>query len=76
MWKESKYVSLKCGFASVCLQIDYKEYVEADINKKKILIIDNILKSIKTIKSKAKIDYRMFEDDIRLFCINNHIVLK
>ena len=76
LWKELKHVSLKCGFASVCLQIDYKEYVEADINKKKILIIDNILKSIKTIKSKAKIDYRMFEDDIRLFCINNHIVLK
>lgn len=76
LWKESKHVALKSGFASVCLQIDYKEYVEADINKKKILIIDNILKSVKTIKSKAKIDYRMFEDDIRLFCINNHIVLK
>lgn len=42
LWKELKHVSLKCGFASVCLQIDYKEYVEADINKKKILIIDNI----------------------------------
>lgn len=76
LWKESNHVSLKCGFASVSLQIDYKEYVEADINKKKSLIIDNILKSLKTIKRRAGIDYRMFEDDIRLFCINNHIVLK
>lgn len=76
LWKESNHVSLKCGFASVSLQIDYKEYVEADINKKKSLIIDNILKSLKTIKRRAGIDYRMFEDDIRLFCINNRIVLK
>ena len=64
------------GFASLRLQLDYEKYVDADISRKKSMIIDNILKSIKAISSRAKIDYKRFEEDIRLFCINNHIIFR
>lgn len=73
---ETKKVELKCGFASVSLQIDYKKYVDADIIIKKGMIIDNILKSVKAIKSRAKIDYKTFEEDVRLFCHNNNIIFE
>lgn len=72
--KEVKKVELKSGFASLSLHVNYAKYVVADIYKKKSMIIDNILKSIKTIKSRAKFDYKRFENDIRIFCKNNNII--
>lgn len=64
LFKEMIKCEVKYGFASVSLQIDYEEYVNADIDKKKKLMIDNILKSIKSIHKKAKINFIEFETDI------------
>ena len=60
---------------SVSLQIDYEEYVKADTVNKKRLIIDNILESVKSVLKKEKINYSLFEEDVREFCDNNNIII-
>ena len=60
---------------SVSLQIDYEEYVKADTANKKRLIIDNILESVKSVSKKEKINYSLFEEDVREFCDNNNIII-
>lgn len=73
--KEHKRCEPKAGFASACLQIDYEEYVKGDISAKKKLIIDNVLKSVKSISKRGKIDYRSFEKDVKMFCAENNIII-
>lgn len=68
LFKEIIKCEVKYGFASVSLQIDYEEYVNSDIDKKKKLMIDNILKSIISIHKKTKINFIEFETDIVRFC--------
>lgn len=75
LWKEVKKVELKSRFASLSLQIDYNNYIIANDEEKKSMIIDNVLKSIKIIHRRAKFDYYMFEKDMKLFCEKNHIIL-
>lgn len=75
LWKETKKCDVKYGFASVSLQIDYDAYVAADIIQKKQLMISNILKSVKSIARKGKIDYPRFENDIKSFCERYQIEL-
>ncbi len=74
-FKEYKRCELTSGLASVSMQIDYEEYVKADIDNKKRLIIDNILKSVKSISKRGKINYSLFENDIREFCETNNIII-
>ena len=73
--KEGKKCETKAGFASICLQIDYETYVNADIEEKKRLIINNVLASVKAIRSRAKIDYDAFSKDIVEYCEQAGIVL-
>ncbi len=73
--KEHKKCENKYGFASISLKIDYEEYVTSDIFGKKRLIIDNILKSVKSISKKGKIEYDLFEKDVKMFCENNNIFI-
>lgn len=75
LYKETKKCETKAGFASVCLQIDYETYVNADIGEKKRLIINNVLASVKTIHSRAKIDFTAFSEDIMQYCEQAGIVL-
>ncbi len=75
LWKETKKCELKYGFSSVSLQIDFETYVNADISYKKQLIIENILKSVKVIAKKGRIDYQRFESDVIQFCELNQIEL-
>ena len=74
--KNVKRVELKYGFASVSLNINFNEFVNSDLEKKKILIINNILESVKSIHKRAKIDYCKFENDINSFCELNNISIK
>ena len=74
-WKTLKKCEPKAGFASVSLQIDYEEYVKADISTKKKLMIDNILASVKSVSKRGKINYSLFEEDVLKFCENNDIML-
>lgn len=73
--KEHKKCEPKAGLALVSLQINYEEYVKGDISVKKKLIIDNILKSVKSISKRGKIDYSSFEKDVKTFCIENNVII-
>lgn len=73
MWKETKKCEIKSGFASVSLQIDYETYVESNMDEKKALIIKNVVDSVKVIKTRAKIDFKLFKEDINKFCEENGI---
>lgn len=74
-YKEVKYCSVSYGFADVNLFVDYKMYVDADMEGKKSLIIKNVLASVKSIKTKGKIDYDAFEKDMWIFCKENKIMI-
>lgn len=64
--KEMKVISLTYRYADISLQIDYEKYISSDISIKKILIKENIFKSLLLIKKKLKssFDYERLEKDI------------
>lgn len=70
-----KKCELHAGFASVARKINYKEFVDGDIEEKKRLIVKCVLDSVKSVKVKGKIDYMRFEEDMLLFCDDNGIEL-
>ena len=76
MYKNEKKVDLKYGFASVSLRINFDEFVYSDLDKKKALIINNVLQSIKLIHKKAQIDYDKFENDINSFCKTSNLKIQ
>ena len=43
---------------------NYEKYVKGSIEEKKKLIVGNILKSIKAVKDKGKLNYPQFEEDL------------
>ena len=55
--------------------MDYEEYVKADISTKKKFMIDHILASVKSVSKRGKINYSLFEEDVRIFCENNDIMI-
>lgn len=67
-YKEVKYCSVAYGFADVNLSMDYERYVGADMNEKKVLIVRNVVDSVKAIKAKGKIDFNRFKEDMIHFC--------
>ena len=67
-FKQEKKCDIRYGFASVSLWIDYDEFLQSDLINKQIMIVKNILASIKTISRKAKIDYKQFCEDIFQYC--------
>lgn len=67
-YKEVKYCSVAYGFADVNLFIDYETYVEVSMDVKKSLIVKNIVDSVKAIKTKGKIDFNHFKEDMMNFC--------
>lgn len=71
--ERNKKCELKYGFASVSLQINYEKYIEANIDEKKSLIVKNVVDSIKAIKTRGKIDFKLFESDMIKFCEENNI---
>lgn len=74
-FKETKRCEPKYGFAYVSIQIDYIEYTKANKEEKKKLIIKCILKSMKIIKKRGKLDFIQFEKDIKMFCLEQGIDL-
>ena len=65
----------KSRLAMVSLPMDYEEYVRADIPNKKKLIINNVLASVKAVFARGKINYSLFEEDMKKFCEINDIPL-
>ena len=66
LWKERNECEVKYGFVSVSLWIDYEHFIESDIAEKKKLVLENILRSIKVISKRAKLDKEALINDIRL----------
>lgn len=75
MWKEEKRCEIKYGFASVSLYVEYEAFINGDIDKKKQLIVKNILASVKAIHKRAKIDFDEFYKDIICYCQQANIIL-
>lgn len=75
LFKEEKKCETQYGFASVSLQINYEDFLRSDIDEKKRLIVINILRSVKSIHRKAKLDFDEFEKDIKAYCQQANIVL-
>jgi len=73
LWKEYKKIWPSSKDAAIVVHIDFDTYVNATIEGKKKLIIENLLKAVKSISKKAKIDYTLFEKDIMDFCKKNKI---
>lgn len=63
-FKETTQYHLASRFISVSRHIDFTRYANALIEERKKLIIGNVLKSVKAVKSKGKIDYARFEQDL------------
>lgn len=66
-WKEEIKYDLKFKLVSVRKRIDFDKYINSNADGKCKLIAENILKSIKSISRKAKIDYNQFEKDLLEF---------
>lgn len=72
-YKERKYCEVDYGFADVNLCIDYETYVGAGMDEKKALIVKNVVDSVKAIKTKGKIDFKRFQEDMIRFCEVNGV---
>ena len=72
-YKEVKYCSVAYGFADVNLFVDYEKYIESTMDEKKSLIVKNVVDSIKAIKTRGKMDFKLFESDMKKFCDKNNI---
>lgn len=66
-WKEETKYAIKSNLIIVKRYINYETYVKASIVEKKKLITGNILRSIKSVKGKGKINYSQFEKDLLTF---------
>ena len=56
-WQETKKVSLAYRLAIISLTIDYSQYIGSDINGKKVLIADNVCRSLLVISKRLKNDF-------------------
>jgi hypothetical protein len=63
-WKEFYKFDRKCKLIIVSRRTDYIAYLNADMEGRKRLMIENILVSVKSIKKKEKFDYDQFEKDL------------
>jgi len=64
--KDETHVSLAYAFANASVITDLDEYVKGDQDRKKELITDNILRSVKNVKNRIgkKFDFDNFEKDL------------
>ena len=71
--KEKKYVSKAYGYALICLYSDFDEYLAADDNKKKEIILENIFRSLKYVRKRVgpDFDYNRLCSDIRKLVSEN-----
>lgn len=73
-WKEERKCDLKFKLVFVSKQISFDEYINADIRRKKELMIKNILDSVKSIHKKSKLDFERFKTDLMEFINKNNLL--
>lgn len=62
-WKESVQLISNKSCAIVSIRMDFIEYYNADSSKKKLLMKEMILESVKRVKRRCKFDFDSFEKD-------------
>ncbi|MCC2497589.1 Imm44 family immunity protein [Bacillus paranthracis] len=75
-FKERKLFKRKSKEADFRLRIDYETFLSADYATRKILIIRNIIQSIRILGEKAKSDFnaiKLEKDILQIFDINGSI---
>lgn len=65
--REDRHISTTYRFASISLLSDYDTYHSSDLVGKRQIIVDNILRSLKVVKTrlKGKFNYDLMEKDIK-----------
>lgn len=66
LWENSVSYSKTLQRGTVFIQIDYQEYIEANVDKRKALIVASLLDSAKYLKKRIgkQFDYNKFEKDL------------
>lgn len=66
-WEEETQYQMKSNLIIVKRHMDYEKYVSSSIEEKKMMILGNILRSLKAVKAKGKIPYDQLEQDVLEF---------
>jgi hypothetical protein len=76
-FKEKKQFSKKSKEADFRLRINYDKFVNSNLNTKRLLIIKNVIESIRFLGTKAKVDFdanRLEVDILNLFVVEKGLV--
>lgn len=73
-WKKERKYDLKYRLVFVSKQISFDDYVNANIQRKKELILENIIDSVKSIHKKSKFDFEQFKIDLMNFIESNELM--
>lgn len=64
LWKEKVSMLDQGAVASVSIRMDFESYHNADDLEKVELVKEAVLKAVKKIKTKGKLDYEAFKSDL------------
>ena len=67
LWKEEIRYDIKFKLVYVSKRIEFNEYNSSNLDGRKLLIVKNILESVKAISNKGKLDYENFKKDLLEF---------
>ncbi len=69
IYSEKALICLEKGLASISLFCDYDEFYHGDLEKKKQIIVENVLASLKIVKNKTTeyFDFEKIKEDIIRF---------
>jgi hypothetical protein len=74
-FKERKYIKRKLKGADIRLRTDFDKFYAADYSKKRLLFLDNIIRSIRVIGEKSKSDFnseKLITDILEAFKIDEN----
>ena len=72
-FKERQLIKRKTKEAEIRLRTDFDKFYAADHNKKRLLLVDNVIRAIKVIGEKSKSDFnseKLIADILKVFSIN------
>jgi hypothetical protein len=72
-FKERKLVKRKTKEADIRLRTDFDKFYAADNNNKRLLLVDNVIRAIRVIGEKSKVDFnseKLISDILQIFNIS------